>query len=326
MAAVWARSRAELRARWRAWVGLMRLLGLAGGVAMALVAGARRTDTAFDRLVAAERPADLEFRASNLLEVAEGRAPLTCDQLVSLPGLEESGRFLEFTADQGDNRSLLTDTHFETLAPVDQGAVGIVRRWKLLAGRHADPTRLDEAVVGFTVAEQYGLRVGSPLRLRLLTREEAEALYQGGTLIRLPPASAGRRVDLRVVGVVAPAGQFPPRVGVELGAVTLTPAFARAFADRYPADERLRLRAAGAEGLRRFTAEVERRTTKPLFEVADTGADGPALTRRALHLPAMALRLLAASPRVPPCWWPPWPWPARDSWSRPTSRRCGHSA
>ena len=86
-------------------------------------------------------------------------------------------------------------------------------RWKLLAGRHADPGRVDEAVVGFTVAEQYGLRVGSPLRLRLLTSEEARALFQDGTLVRLPPASAGRRVDLRIVGVVAPAGQFPPRSG-----------------------------------------------------------------------------------------------------------------
>ena len=58
-------------------------------------------------------------------------------------------------------------------------------------------------------------------------------------MIRLPPATAGRWVDLRVVGVVAPVRQFPPRVGVEVGAVTLTPAFARAFGDRYPVDERL---------------------------------------------------------------------------------------
>ena len=294
MAAVWARSRSELRARWRSWVGLMLLLGLAGGVAMALVAGARRTDTAYDRLVAAERPADLEFTASNLREVAEGRDPVTLEQLERLPGLAESGRFLEFAADLGDNRSLVTDTYFETIAPVDQDALGFVARWKLLAGRHADPGRVDEAVVGFTVAEQYRLRVGSQLRLRMLTREEAEALYQDGTVIRLPPATAGRWVDLRVVGVVAPVRQFPPRVGVEVGAVTLTPAFARAFSDRYPVDERLGVRAADADGRQRFVARVERLTRKPLAEVADTRADGAALTRRALHLPAVALRLLAA--------------------------------
>jgi hypothetical protein len=294
MAAVWVRAAAELRRRWRSWVGLMLLLGLAGGVAMAVVAGARRTDTAYDRLVDTEQPADLEFRASNLQEVAEGRDPVTLEQLERLPGLAESGRFLEFAADQGDNRSLVTDTSFETIAPVDQGALGFVARWKLLGGRHADPGRVDEAVVGFTVAEQYGLRVGSPLRLRLLASEEAGALYQDGTLVRLPPASAGRWVDLRVVGVVAPARQFPPRVGVEVGAVTLTPAFARVFSDRYPVDERLRVRAADADGRQRLVARVERLTRRPIDEVADTGADAAALTRRALHLPAVALQLLAA--------------------------------
>jgi hypothetical protein len=248
MAAVWVRARAELRARWRAWLGLMLLLGLAGGTVMALAAGARRTDTAYDRLVAAERPADLEIRITNLLEGAEGRDPVTLDQLEHLPGLVESGRFLEFAADQGDNRSPLTDTYFETLAPEDQGAVGFVARWKLLAGRHADPARADEAMIGFTVAEQYRLRVGSPLRLRLLTREGAGVLYQDGTLVRLPPASTGRWVDLRVVGVVAPAGQFPPRVGVPVGAVMLTPAYARAVGDRYAVDERLRVRPRAATG------------------------------------------------------------------------------
>jgi hypothetical protein len=294
MAAVLARARAELRTRWRSWLGLTLLLGLAGGIVLALFGGARRTDTAYDRLVAAERPADLEFYAHDLPEALEGRAPVTLDRLERLPGVAESGRFLDFPADRGDNRSLTTDTYFDTLAPTDQGAVGFVSRWKLLAGRHADPGRVDEAVVGFTVAEQYGLRAGSRLRLRLLSRDEAADLYQDGTLVRLPPPSAGRWVELQVVGVVAPAGQFPPRVGVEIGSVVLTPAFARAFGSRFALDERLRLRAADADGLRRLGAQVERLTGRPLDEVADTGVDGPALTRRALHLPALALWLLAA--------------------------------
>lgn len=38
MGAVWMRFRAELRARWRAWLGLALLLGLAAGAVMALLA------------------------------------------------------------------------------------------------------------------------------------------------------------------------------------------------------------------------------------------------------------------------------------------------
>ena len=56
MAAVWARSRAELRVRWRATVLLAVLVGLTGGVVLAAVAGARRTDSAIDRLVAYNSP------------------------------------------------------------------------------------------------------------------------------------------------------------------------------------------------------------------------------------------------------------------------------
>jgi hypothetical protein len=46
MGAVWIRVRAEVTARWRAWVGLVLLLGLFGGAVIAIAAGARRTQAA----------------------------------------------------------------------------------------------------------------------------------------------------------------------------------------------------------------------------------------------------------------------------------------
>jgi ABC-type antimicrobial peptide transport system permease subunit len=52
MSAVWARSRAELRTRWRAWLGLSLAVGVAAGTVLALAAGARRTASAYPRLVA----------------------------------------------------------------------------------------------------------------------------------------------------------------------------------------------------------------------------------------------------------------------------------
>jgi hypothetical protein len=50
--AVLMRLRADLRTRWRALLGLALLLGLVGGVALTATAGARRTDTAYTRLLA----------------------------------------------------------------------------------------------------------------------------------------------------------------------------------------------------------------------------------------------------------------------------------
>ena len=48
---VWLALRADLRLRWRATLGLVLLLGLIGGVVLTAAAGARRTDTAYPRLL-----------------------------------------------------------------------------------------------------------------------------------------------------------------------------------------------------------------------------------------------------------------------------------
>jgi hypothetical protein len=293
MAAVLARVRAELRARWRPWLGLSLLLGLAGGVVLALTAGAWRTDTAYDRLLAAERPADLQVQVGGLADAGVPDPVAALEQLGRLPGVSEHGLFAQFTADPGDNSSFTSDSDFDTVAPVDQGAEGFAARWKLLAGRRADPARDGEAVVGFTVAERYGLSAGSRLRLRLFSRQETATLYRDGSLARLPGPSEGRRVDLRVVGVVAPAGDFPPRVGVAVGTVLCTPAFARAFTDRYANDGWLSVRLAGGDASRRFATGVERLTRASVDDLAHSDQDQRALTRRALHLPALALEVLA---------------------------------
>src|ERR1700693_2988544 len=51
MATVWLRLRADVRLRWRARAGLALLLGIVGGVVLTAAAGARRTDTAYPRLL-----------------------------------------------------------------------------------------------------------------------------------------------------------------------------------------------------------------------------------------------------------------------------------
>jgi hypothetical protein len=59
VSAVWMRLRSELRSRWRAWLGLALLIGLAGAAAVAAAAGARRTETAYPRFVQAQNGYDL---------------------------------------------------------------------------------------------------------------------------------------------------------------------------------------------------------------------------------------------------------------------------
>jgi hypothetical protein len=55
MGAVWLRAKAQLRGRLLASLLLALLVGLAGGVVLAAVAGARRSDAALPRFLAATR-------------------------------------------------------------------------------------------------------------------------------------------------------------------------------------------------------------------------------------------------------------------------------
>src|SRR5438093_7191774 len=49
----------ELRTRWRAWVGLALLVPFAGGCVLTAAAGARRTDSAYQRFLVASRASDV---------------------------------------------------------------------------------------------------------------------------------------------------------------------------------------------------------------------------------------------------------------------------
>src|SRR4029078_4940063 len=49
--AVGLRLRVEARAHWRAWLGIALLVGVVSGATIAAFAGARRTQTAYDRFL-----------------------------------------------------------------------------------------------------------------------------------------------------------------------------------------------------------------------------------------------------------------------------------
>lgn len=70
MSAVWMRLRAEMRARWRAWVGIGLLVGVAGGAVMATAAGARRTESAAAMLIMVP----VALVVANVIAALPGRA------------------------------------------------------------------------------------------------------------------------------------------------------------------------------------------------------------------------------------------------------------
>ena len=56
---VWYRFRTTFRRRWSGYVAIVLLIGLVGGLAMASIAGARRTQSSFPTFLASTSPSDL---------------------------------------------------------------------------------------------------------------------------------------------------------------------------------------------------------------------------------------------------------------------------
>src|SRR6185312_6526984 len=90
MRAVLMLGRAELRRRWRSVVVLTLLVGFAGAVVLALVAGARRTESSLARFEQASRSADVEYDAGPV-------TPAQVDELRRVPGVTAVAQLEQLT-------------------------------------------------------------------------------------------------------------------------------------------------------------------------------------------------------------------------------------
>jgi hypothetical protein len=108
---VWLVIRTLLRARWRSWLVLAVLAGLAGGMVIAVAAGARRTDAAYPSLIA--------WSAAPDALVAQGRE--------RVPQVSEAAAV---TA-----HGVLNPAVLDVYAPADSRIPGTFWHRKLLAGR-----------------------------------------------------------------------------------------------------------------------------------------------------------------------------------------------
>jgi hypothetical protein len=288
MAAVWALVRARLRARRRALVGLALLVGVASGAVMAAAIGARRTDTAYTRLLEATRADDAEVELGG-----PGYEPLI-DRMRRLPQVADLGvesQVLLAPAMPGDPREFVWGTGFLSLASVD-GRVGqTINRPLIVAGRRPDPGRADEIGISELVARRWGLRPGGTLRVRAVALEQLGTLFSGEQLVPAGPALALKVVAVQrlpedpAVSVRAPGG---------LGFVSLTPAFLRAYKGtvaNFPG-VRVRLKRGQAD-MAGFTAATRRLSGNSPEVAVVPRPDVTRLVEDAIRAQAVALVLFA---------------------------------
>jgi len=153
-----------------------------------------------------------------------------------------------------------------------------LNRFKFLAGRPLRADRADETVVGFVLARQRHLHVGSSLTIHLV-----------------PEAPAA--VTLRVVGIEAAPAEFPPRSSSTSLSLYLSPAFL---------DTPIGSQAVAPPGVTQFVAVRLRhgaRDAAPFIAALESAVGGPVGStsfadqatnvQRSMHLQAVALWLMA---------------------------------
>src|SRR5215831_5021120 len=157
MSGAWYIGRASWRRGWRALVFLGLLAGLVGGTLLGAWAGARRTSSAYDRLLhASGAPHEIMFLTAQDTEVQEW--------LRHTPSV---ARFAPAIGMIG--RRAPQEEWYSLDAPVAEGSFG---RPVLQRGRLPDPHRADEVVLTSRASENTGLDVGDEVHFRAYARNQ----------------------------------------------------------------------------------------------------------------------------------------------------------
>ncbi len=211
MAAVLRALRSDLRSRWRPLLGLALLLGLVGGAVLACAAGARRTDTAYGRLLA-------WAHASRVQVVYGGGGGAYYYAVAGLPGVESAGEVVYDDAVLPTAHGLSSQEVNVFSSP--DNSVGVrTDRVKILAGRMwraADPHAV---MVDQQLADRYHLRPGSRFRLAIIPQSPVTGNAELGKAVVL---------STTVTAVVAFDDQIVPATALTaMPQVLLSPPFAR---------------------------------------------------------------------------------------------------
>jgi ABC-type antimicrobial peptide transport system permease subunit len=190
------------------------VVGVVGAVVLATAAGARRADSAMARFNVAVRAADVGGFVGDATSAQ-------LDAFRRVRGVAAVAVLRQFVIDPRGAPNLVivaaTDTKFGS----------VVDRARIVAGRVADPSAVDEINIGESLAVRLHQGVGGHLDAASYTTAQV-AIGEGGGE---PGPAAGPRLRLRIVGIVRRPLDLGD-LGASGGAVVLTPAFDRAYSGR----------------------------------------------------------------------------------------------
>jgi hypothetical protein len=167
MGSVWLALRADLRLRWRALLGLALLLGLIGGVVLTAATGARRTDTAYPRLLRWASAAQVD-----IIPNGDGPFPGYFQALRRLPQVASVSAASLYNVVLPVRRGR-PPTQVETLSSPD-GTFGVTAdRVKILQGQLFNARAAGQAMIDQQLADLEHVRPGGMLHLLVVPNDPA---------------------------------------------------------------------------------------------------------------------------------------------------------
>ena len=288
MTAVWTWFRLDLRHRWRSLLVLALLVAFASGTVMTALAGARRGDTALDRLLARTLPADV---------VALPNEPnFDWDAVRALPEVTAlTGFAVTYYEIDGISSPVTIGTWYPS---TDDEVFDTIERPVVLEGRLPDSSRDDEVVVTPQFLAYFGMQVGDSVTLHLYTPEQIDVSLTGDT-----GEPEGPTIPATIVGAIR-SYWFADKVGEDAGAVIPSPGLFSAHEDNFLGAEGdtgyvnalIRLEG-GAADIPRFKADLARITGRSDIDVWDL-SEGENHSRSVAGFEAGSLSVFALAAAV----------------------------
>jgi hypothetical protein len=252
------RLRTGHRQRVAGYLSIALLIGLVGGVAMASIAGARRTESSFPTYVASTNPSTvgiITMYRDPELGLMNGYVSSLATKVGKLPDVTRAVSSIIF--DGNIDLSSVIGLHPEpspgeappTILGSADGGFTSVDRVTVVAGRLPGPAELDAAVVNAQAAQQMGVHVGSVLRFPFYSDAQVES----------PLNSPPRWVRVVIVGEVVASRDVIESDDARLNSalVILSPALTRELETRYATGTETFLQTVGGDrSAKRVLAEV----------------------------------------------------------------------
>lgn len=194
------RWRTTFARRWGAYLSLVVLIGLMGGIAMGSVAAARRTQSAYPFFLAATNASDLTMSTYGVTNnsSASNYSPRLANEIAHIPDVSrvESWVGAQIVPLKPNGAPNLT-TPLNSVGSVD-GLYFDEDRATPVVGRMANPRRSDEFVTTALGARLLRLHVGEVIPMGVFSASQFSSPGFG-----TPRVAPERRVGMRLVGIVA---------------------------------------------------------------------------------------------------------------------------